>query len=74
METTIRINTDLLGMDFVEGIKKMFPHKEVEIIIHPSDETEYIESNPAYKRELLERINNYEKNNKTISVRPDELI
>ena len=33
METTIRINTDLLSTDFIEGIKKLFPHKIVEITI-----------------------------------------
>lgn len=31
METTIRINTDKLDMDILEGIRKMFPHEEVEI-------------------------------------------
>jgi len=33
METTIRINTDALNMDILEGIKKMFPHKQVEITV-----------------------------------------
>ena len=31
METTIRINTDLLNIDIIEGIQKMFPHKVVDI-------------------------------------------
>ena len=33
METTIRINTDALTPEFVEGIKKLFPHKTVEITV-----------------------------------------
>jgi len=51
METTIRINTDQLTSDIIDGIKKMFPHRIVEITIQPADETEFILSNPAYARE-----------------------
>ena len=46
METVIKINTDLLNLDIIEGIKKMFPHKTVEISIQPADETEYILQSP----------------------------
>jgi hypothetical protein len=60
METTIKINTDLLTLDFIDGIKKLFPHKTVEISIQLADETEYILSNPEYARVLEERIANYE--------------
>jgi len=61
METTIRINTDQLTFDIIDGIKKMFPHKLVEITIQPADETDYILSNPAYANELRERIAEYER-------------
>ena len=74
METTIRINTDLLNIDVIEGIKKMFPHRTVDIIVQPSDETEYILSNPAYANELQERIAEYERTKKTVSVKPEDLI
>ena len=46
----------MLTADIVEGIKRMFPHKTVDIIIQPADATEYILSNPAYAQELQERI------------------
>jgi hypothetical protein len=74
METTIRINTDLLNIDVIEGIKKMFPHRTVDIIVQPSDETEYILSNPTYANELQERIAEYEKGKNTISIKPEDLI
>jgi hypothetical protein len=74
METTIRINTDLLTMDVVEGIKKMFPHKTVDIIIQPSDDTDYILSNPAYAKELTDRITEYESKREVISIKADELL
>ena len=74
METTIRINTDLLDTDFVEGIKKLFPHKTVDIIIQSAADTEYILSNPAYANELQERIETYEKKKEVIKLKSDELI
>jgi len=74
METTIRINTDQLTTDVLESIKKMFPHKVVDITIQPADATEYILSNPAYARELEERMAEYQKRKETISLKADELI
>jgi hypothetical protein len=74
METTIRINTDMLNSDIIEGIKKMFPHKTVEITVQPVDETDYILSNPAYANELHERITEYNAKKQVISVKPDELL
>ncbi|MVN22181.1 hypothetical protein [Mucilaginibacter arboris] len=74
METTIRINTDQLTTDVLESIKKMFPHKVVDITIQPADETEYILSNPAYAHELEERVAEYEKRKETIRLKADELL
>jgi hypothetical protein len=58
METTIRINTDNLSADIIDGIKKMFPHKTVEITIQQADETEYILSDPEYTRILWNELKN----------------
>lgn len=74
METTIRINTDNLTADIIEGIKKMFPHKTIEITILPADETEYILNDPAYATELQERIEEYNTKKQTIQIKADELI
>ena len=74
METTIRINTDNLSADIIDSIKKMFPHKTVEITIQQADETEYILSDPEYTQDLMERIEEYEAKKKTISIKADELL
>ena len=74
METTIRINTDHLTSDIIEGIKRMFPHKTIEITIQPADETEYILNDPEYAHELMERIEEYNTKKQTISVKPNELL
>jgi len=74
METTIRINTDNLTNEILEGIKTMFPHKTVEITIQPADDTEYILGNPSYADELLQRIEKYNYNRQTVSVKADEIV
>ncbi len=72
METTIRIHTDHLNNDIIEGIKKMFPHKEIEISIKEEmDATDYILSDPAYASELNERITEYERSKEVITIKPE---
>lgn len=74
METTIRINTDLLSTDIIEGIKRMFPHKTVDIIIQEADETDFILNRPEFAKELEKRISGYEKRKKVIKVKSQELL
>lgn len=66
METIIRINSDNLSADVIEAIKKMFPHKNIEITINPADETEYILNDPEYAQELMERVEEYETKQKPL--------
>jgi hypothetical protein len=73
METTIKINTDSITPEFIEGIKKLFPHKTVEITIHPADETDYILSNPVFAQILQDRIAEYEAKKQVISLKADDL-
>lgn len=74
METTIKINTDSITPEFIEGIKKLFPHTTVEITIQPADETDYILSNPVFSNILQERIENYAAKKQVISLKADELL
>jgi hypothetical protein len=74
METTIRINTDSITPEFIEGIKKLFPHKTVEITIQPADETDYILSNPVFAQVLQDRISRYEENKRVITLKEDEIL
>jgi hypothetical protein len=74
METTIRINTDDLTSDIIEGIKKLFPHKTVEITVQPADETEFIVGNPAYAAELKSRIDEYKLKQEGINLKAEDLL
>ena len=73
METTIKINTDSITPEFIEGIKKKFPHKTVEITIQPANETDYILSNPVFAQVLQDRIAEYEAKNELITVKMSEV-
>lgn len=72
METTIKINTDSITPEFIEGIKRLFPHKTVEFTIQPADETDYILSNPVFTQVLQDRIAAYEAKNELITVKMSE--
>ena len=74
METTITINTDALTPEFIEGIKKLFPHKTVEINIQPADETDNILSNPVFTQVLQDRIAEFEAKKQVVSVKADDLL
>lgn len=37
MSSTFHLNTDEITEDFVEKIKELFPHKEVEIIVNEKE-------------------------------------
>jgi len=73
MEKTIKINTDSITPEFIERIKKLFPHKTVEITIQPADETDFILSNPVFTQVLQDRIAEYEAKNEHITVKMSEV-
>ena len=73
METII-INTDSITPDFIEGIKKFFPHKMVEITIQPADETDNILCNPLFTKVLEDRIADYEAKKQVISLKSSDLL
>ncbi len=73
MEATIRISTDELTNDFLENIKRMFPHHAVEISVQPMDETDFITSRPAFAAELLERIQRVKDGEQLITINPEGL-
>ena len=72
METTIKINTDSITPEFIEGIQKLFPHKTVEFTIQSAKETDYILSNPVFTQVLQDRIEAYEAKNEFITVKMSE--
>ena len=74
METTIIINTDSITPEFIEGIKKFFPHKTVEITIQPADETDNILCNPVFTKVLEDRIAQYDQKKEVITLKSTDLL
>lgn len=57
-----RLNADNLNEDFLEDLKAIFKHKEIEIVVYERDETAYLLGSPANRRHLLEAIADVEHN------------
>jgi len=78
MYTLYKINADELNENFIASIKAQFQHKDIEIAICETaqtehDETGYLLRHPANKARLLEAIDNI-KNGECVSVNLDDLL
>ena len=73
METTIRIHSDALTPQILEGIKAMFPHKTIDITVSLADATDEILSNAPFAQELRSRIADFGATGRTIAVNADDL-
>lgn len=68
MQSTFTLRKDELNMDFIKGLKKIFKGNVLDITVSDNseaseDETEYLLSNSANKKFLLEGIAEIEKSN-----------
>jgi len=77
MYTLYKINADELNENFIASIKAQFQHKDIEIAICETaqteqDETGYLLRHPANKARLLEAIDNIKKD-ECVSVNLDDL-
>jgi len=78
MYTLYKINADELNENFIASIKAQFQHKDIEIAICETaqteqDETGYLLRHPANKSRLLEAIDNIKKG-ECVSVNLDDLL
>ena len=57
---TFRLSSDELDASFLEKVKNLFAHREVEIIVREPemDETEYLLGNPQTRERLLDSVAN----------------
>lgn len=74
MYSTYRLNTDDLSADFIEAVKKVYQHRNVEIIIQDiEDETDYLMKSPENHARLLKAMDNIKQNNNIVELPLDDL-
>ena len=67
METIFKLKATELDRSFIESVKNLFKDREIEISIKPTqDETDYLLSTPANRKQLLEAIKEVKKNKNLI--------
>lgn len=60
MTTTFHLNADELDATFIERIKAVFPHRQIEIAITEADETDSLLADPDRRERLLRALNDVE--------------
>ena len=56
MHTIYRLNADELDNKFLDSLKTMFSHKQIEIAVSEADETDYLLRAPANRERLLQAV------------------
>lgn len=67
MQTIFQVNADDLDQNFLESLKTLFKHKEIEITVYERGETEYLERSPANRERLLQIIGDIEENRNLVT-------
>lgn len=73
MHTTYRLKANELDQNFLEGIKKTFQDKEIEIVVYEIDETDYLLRSEANRARLLTAKTNVEQGTNLVERTLEEL-
>jgi len=70
MYTIYRLNADELDSKFLESLKSAFGHKQIEIAVSESDETDYLLRAPANRERLQQALADVEAGRNLVT--PDQ--
>ena len=70
MYTIYRLNADELDSKFLESLKSAFGHKQIEIAVSESDETDYLLRAPANREHLVSALADVEAGRNLVT--PDQ--
>ena len=62
MFAVYRASADELDQQFLDGLKKAFANKEIEITVSEADETDYLLRSPPNRERLLRAVADIEQN------------
>ena len=73
MHTTYRLNANELDEHFLEGLKKTYQGREIEIVVSELDETDYLMRSTANRERMLESKRNLENGTNLVEVSLESL-
>ena len=73
MQISYRLNANELDNSFIESLKAAFQNKEIEIVVHESDETAFLLHNPHNRKRLLTAVENIQNRNNLVELNWDSI-
>ena len=71
MTTSFKLAADDLDLGFIEKLKSLFAHKNIEIVIYEQDETDYLMSDPENRRQLLASVEDVRNKRNMVTIDPE---
>jgi antitoxin YefM len=73
MQNIYRLNASELDQNFLESLKAKFKDQEIEIIVNPADETDYLMASEANRTRLLKAVENIKQRSQLVEVALDDV-
>jgi antitoxin YefM len=73
MQNIYRLNASELDQNFLESLKTKFKDQEIEIIVNPADETDYLIASEANRTRLLKAVENIKQRSQLVEVALDDV-
>ncbi len=73
MQNVYRLNASDLDQNFLESLKAKFKDQEIEIIVNPADETDYLMASEANRTRLLKAVENIKQRSQLVEVALDNV-
>jgi antitoxin YefM len=73
MQNIYRLNASELDQGFLDSLKAKFKDQEIEIIVNPADETDYLMASEANRTRLLKAVENIKQNSQLVEVTLEEI-
>lgn len=73
MYTVYHLNVNELDSQFIKALQTLFKDKDVEIVVHTVDETDYLLQSETNRKRLLQAIQNIDNQQNLVEVPLDML-
>jgi antitoxin YefM len=72
MQNIYRLNASELDQSFLDSLKAEFKDQDIEIIINPIDETDYLMASEVNRTRLLKAVENIKQRSQLVEVTLDD--